>query len=139
MKKATDYILKSKVGITMRLWHENMLTELPRQQLLGQHRECCALRGFGWKKKHATVNYIFEYSPFKLFQYHKKVMLEMQRRGYKNDLLWENPTYRGKQCPPYEEILPEKASSPIYPEHDEGYMTECLKNLAEKGIYLTSK
>ena len=57
-------ILKSKVGNKMRLWHEDMLTELPRQQLLGQHRECCALRGFGWNKKHATVNYIFNYSPY---------------------------------------------------------------------------
>ncbi|MBO1911863.1 hypothetical protein J4G37_44625, partial [Microvirga sp. 3-52] len=44
-------ILTSKVGIIMRLWHEDMLMELPRQQLLGQHRECCALRGFGWNKK----------------------------------------------------------------------------------------
>jgi uncharacterized protein (TIGR02328 family) len=129
-------ILK-KVGNKMRLWHEDMLTELPRQQLLGQHRECCALRGFGWNKKHATVNYIFNYSPYKLFQYHMKVMREMQRRGYKNDPLWENPTYRGKLCPPYGEVLTEKASSPIYPEHDEDYMKECLENLAGKGIQLT--
>lgn len=31
----------------MRLWHEAMITHLPRQQLLGQHRECAALRGNG--------------------------------------------------------------------------------------------
>lgn len=29
----------------MRLWHEALIKKLPRQQLLGQHRECCALRG----------------------------------------------------------------------------------------------
>ena len=29
----------------MRLWHEDLIHKLPRQQLLGQHRECCALRG----------------------------------------------------------------------------------------------
>lgn len=29
----------------MRLWHEKLISKLPRQQLLGQHRECCALRG----------------------------------------------------------------------------------------------
>ena len=39
----------------MRLWHEELISKLPRQQLLGQHRECCALRGNGWGKKHATV------------------------------------------------------------------------------------
>ena len=55
----------------MRLWHEKLISKLPRQQLLGQHRECCALRGNGWGKKHATVDYVFHYSPYKLFQYHQ--------------------------------------------------------------------
>lgn len=32
----------------MRLWHEKLLNQLPRQQLLGQHRETAALRGKGW-------------------------------------------------------------------------------------------
>jgi len=135
--KRIFFIKKSKVVKRLRLWYEDMLTELPRQQLLGQHRECCALRGLGWNKKHATVNYVFNYSPYKLFQYHMKVMMEMQRRGYNNDPLWENPAYRGKQCPPYDEVLPEESSSPIYPEHDEAYMKECLENLAGKGIHLT--
>ena len=44
----------------MRLWHESLISKLPRQQLLGQHRECCALRGNGWGKKHSVVNYVFE-------------------------------------------------------------------------------
>lgn len=39
----------------MRLWHEELISKLPRQQLLGQHRECCALRGNGWGKKHARM------------------------------------------------------------------------------------
>ena len=28
----------------MRLWHQDLIPKLPRPQLLGQHRECCALR-----------------------------------------------------------------------------------------------
>lgn len=32
----------------MRLWHQNLISWLPRQQLLGQHRELAALRGRGW-------------------------------------------------------------------------------------------
>ena len=48
----------------MRLWHEDLIGKLPRSQLLGQHRECCALRGNGWGKKHATVDYVFSYSPY---------------------------------------------------------------------------
>ena len=39
----------------MRLWHEALISKLPRQQLLGQHRECCALRGAGWGRKHSVV------------------------------------------------------------------------------------
>ncbi len=35
----------------MRLWHEALISRLPRPRLLGQHRECCALRGNGWEQK----------------------------------------------------------------------------------------
>ncbi|HEL0091716.1 TPA: hypothetical protein TT920_002046, partial [Streptococcus equi subsp. zooepidemicus] len=55
----------------MRLWHQDLISKLPRPQLLGQHRECCALRGNGWGKKHATVNYVFDYSPYRLYAYHR--------------------------------------------------------------------
>ena len=67
----------------MRLWHQDLIPKLPRPQLLGQHRECCALRGNGWGKKHATVNYVFDYSPYRLYAYHRLIMEEMTARGYK--------------------------------------------------------
>ena len=51
----------------MRLWHQDMINKLPRQQLLGQHRDCCALRGNGWGRQYATVNYVFRYSPYLLY------------------------------------------------------------------------
>ena len=91
----------------MRLWHQDLISKLPRPQLLGQHRECCALRGNGWGKKHATV------SPE-----------------------WWEPTYRGKTCPAYPELEEEALSTFIYPEHQATYLQECLDNLAEKGIQL---
>lgn len=50
----------------MRLWHEYLIPQLPRQQLLGQHRELAALRGNGWGRKHATVDYVFDHSPYKI-------------------------------------------------------------------------
>lgn len=43
----------------MRLWHESLLTRLPRQQLLGQHRELAALRGNGWGEKNTQQLTIF--------------------------------------------------------------------------------
>jgi len=122
----------------MRLWHEDLITLLPRQQLLGQHRECCALRGKGWEKNHATVNYVFNYSPYKLYQYHLLIMKEMLKRGYKPDKKWFDPLYRGQSCPKYEHIKHVKLEQPIYIEHDDLYLQECLTNLKEKGIDLSS-
>ena len=58
----------------MRLWHEALIPQLPRPQLLGQHRECCALRGNGWGRKHATVDYVFTHSPYRLYAYHRLIM-----------------------------------------------------------------
>lgn len=120
----------------MRLWHENMIDKLLRQQLLGQHRECCALRGNGWEKPHLTVNYAFDYDPYKLYQYHILIIEEMKNRGYKPDLKWEDPYYRGKTCQAYENINEIDITNPIYPEHDDEYMEECVKNLEEKEIFI---
>ncbi|ASK62247.1 hypothetical protein CFK37_08775 [Virgibacillus phasianinus] len=119
----------------MRLWHEDLLSRLPRQQLLGQHRECCALRGNGWGKRHATVNYVFNYSPYKLFLYHQKVMDEMKKRGYRNDPAWEDPTYRGKISDSHSNgSLGDTNVEARYPEHDDNYLQECIDNLHKKGI-----
>jgi uncharacterized protein (TIGR02328 family) len=124
----------------MRLWHEELIPYLPRQQLLGQHREACALRGLGWNKPHATVNYVFNYSYKRLYYYHYIVMQEMTRRGYKVSEEWFDPIYRGKKC---KRIIKDLGinlkwlslkKGNVYPEHDENYLNECLNNLIGKGI-----
>ena len=128
----------------MRLWHQSLISKLPRQQLLGQHRECCALRGKGWGKKHSVVDYVFKYSPEKLVAYHLIVMFEMKKRGYKPDPIWENCNYRGKVlgeedfwCDPASvNVLFKYSYKNLYPEHNDSYLKECLDNLAEKGIIL---
>ena len=120
----------------MRLWHEALIEKLPRAQLLGQHRECCALRGKGWAKKHSTVNYVFNYSPYKLFQYHLEVMDEMKKRGYHPDESWFDPLYRGQKYEAYLELKKITQTLPIYPEHNEAYLESCRENLKEKGIII---
>lgn len=122
----------------MRLWHEDLIKNLPRQ-LLGQHRECAALRGKGWGKPHSTVNYVFEHSPYKLYLYHKLVMEEMKNRGYKPDPLWENPNYRGKNESEYDNLEKKKITKPIYKEHDNKYLQECIENLKSKNIDISVK
>lgn len=122
----------------MRLWHDCLITFLPRQQLIGQHRECCALRGKGWGKTHATVNYVFQYTPYRLYLYHRLVMNEMKDRGYNVDALWMDPLYRGKHCEPHQFLERLSiAEVPIYPEHNDTYLHECLKNLEDKGITIS--
>lgn len=123
----------------MRLWHESLIKNLPRQQLLGQHRECCALRGNGWGKAHSTVSYVFDYTPMELFLYHRLIMNEMRNRGYNPSSVWENPLYRGLKCAPFtslQEIV--EIKTPIYAEHNDEYLTECLDNLLAKNIDLIS-
>ena len=103
----------------MRLWHETLIPLLPRQQLLGQHREVATLRGKGWGKKHATVDYVFTHSYYKLFQFHLLVLAEMEKRSYTPD-----------------PVAPVPLTHPIYPEHNDSYLAECLLNLEQKGILL---
>jgi uncharacterized protein (TIGR02328 family) len=141
----------------MRLWHEALIPLLPRQQLLGQHRECCALRGLGWGKPQSTVNYVFKHPYAWLVVYHKKVMNEMEERGYTVDFRWYDANYRGKTAG-YDHVL-EVTDSPswlwsavyekdtlgllykttVYPEHNEKYLNECLENLARKGIVINKE
>ena len=127
----------------MRLWHESLLSKLPRQQLLSQHRECAALRSNSWDKKHSTVDYIFENPYLKLVAYHMRVMAEMERRGYEVDLEWKQYNYRGKNLG-YDNYNGEDLASlqvylkrfPVYSEHNEAYLNECLDNLSKKGVKL---
>jgi len=125
----------------MRLWHETLIPHLPRQQLLGQHRECCALRGNGWNKRHSVVNYVFEYPPEQLFLYHEAIMKEMENRGYNVDPLWKNAEYRGKKCDPFDREVFTKGKHIdknvlFYPEHNEHYLQECIDNLLGKNIHI---
>ena len=132
----------------MRLWHYSLISKLPRQQLLGQHRECCALRGNGWGKKHSVVNYVFDHPYYHLFLYHKMIMNEMERRGFHVCWTWKNSSYRGKTIgydnskftqlnfPKTWNMIDEICGYPqkVYFEHDDGYLKECFENLKRKGI-----
>ena len=130
----------------MRLWHQSMIPYLDRQRLLGAHRECCALRGAGWGRAHATVNYVFENKPEKLVAYHKLIMREMRSRGYHPDEIWENPAYRGKTLGVQEEWVDSAEVETLlnktivgeihtlYQEHNLEYLSDCVNNLKQKGV-----
>jgi uncharacterized protein (TIGR02328 family) len=134
----------------MRLWHQSLIPYLPRQQLLGQHRECAALRGAGWGRKHATVDYVFTHSPEHLVAYHYLIMDEMEKRGYKPDPVWRNTFWRGNTLG-FDEfwalggtvqtllLISNRDNAPLYPEHNDDYLQECLDNLKSKNIIIDFK
>lgn len=128
----------------MRLWHQLLIPYLDRQRLLSQHRECCALRGKGWGRNHATVNYVFEDDPSCLFAYHVVVMNEMEKRGYKPDPVWRNPFWRGTSIGEDEQFAdPDmcddmttyiyKKHGLVYDAHNDEYLRECVELLRSKG------
>ena len=69
----------------MRLRHIDLLSKLPRQQLLGQWRECVALIGNGFGKKHKTVDYVFKYSDKRLIKYASQVYKHILYLVYNHD------------------------------------------------------
>lgn len=126
----------------MRLWHQSLLSKLPQKQLCGQWRECAALLGNGWGKKHLVVNYVFDHSESFLVAYSILVFFEMKRRGYN-----PNPKMmRNQLLKRYSEeevnkfiVLGKDISRRgliIYKEHDNNYLKECILNLKNKGIVI---
>ena len=124
----------------MRLWHMALIKQLSNQRLLGQHRECCALRGKGWGKPHSTVDYVFKRNYQRLWQYHNIVINEMLSRKMNIDANWYHVLYRGKILGYVEsKDLPRPEGgmcvwpNNVYPEHDDAYLAECVRLLEERG------
>ena len=128
----------------MRLWHQVLIPYIDNKRLYAQHRECCALRGKGWGRKHATVDYVFKYDLAHLYAYHCIVIHEISRRyrAFTIDINWYGRTYRGKNLPLASltevGIYLYSDGELIYAEHDDRYLKECLLNLKSKGAELVN-
>lgn len=126
----------------MRLWHQLLIPYLDNKRLLSQHRECCALRGKGWGRKHSTVDYVFTYNVSHLFEYHNIVMMEMFKRGYSvKNHYWYAAEYRGQSLKflshsDVDSYHYYPGNPLIFKEHDDNYLKECLSILKEKGAKL---
>ncbi len=64
----------------MRLWAEQLIPNLPQKQLCGQWRECIALLGKGFGRKHKTVDYVFKY-PEHNNEYIQECLLNLKQKG----------------------------------------------------------
>ena len=116
----------------MRLWHKDLISKLPREQLVAQWRECSAIAGAIIKNgtpNHLLVNYVLDYPLDMFISYSELIRKEMTLRGYKtmdsvmNKIKSLKPNYKKYT---YNEIYQEI--------HNEEYYKICLWNLREKYI-----
>lgn len=106
----------------MRLWHTDLISVLPRQQLLGQWRELNSI--FVKQDKHILINFVYEYEKDDLFSYSLMVISEMNRRGYKVN----SSNFRAY----FEEGKYGIITKPFAGKMTERYLRQCLYNLQEK-------
>lgn len=118
----------------MRCWHKDLIPVLPRQQLLGQWRECCLIARNIAKKgtpKHILVNRIMDYSLNHFAVYTAKVITEMQRRNYKvvPERFWGWMAATNWVHPMY------ICNGSLFDDwHNDTYLRQCLYNLEEKAM-----
>lgn len=112
----------------MRLWHKDLIPVLPKQQLLGQWRECCLIAKNIAEKgtpNHLLVNRIMDYSIDHFWAYVEKVCMEMERRGYRCDF------HRIEKYRPDDlDLVPIKYLFADW--HNIRYLYQCFYNLQEK-------
>ena len=113
----------------MRLWHKDLIDVLPRQQLIAQWRECCAIaRNIAENDtpNHILVNKVMDYPRQHFIAYTFLVRNEMLKRGYKCD--GENFT---KWLDEWDSFKINK--SDIFDGwHNDRYLKQCYYNLQEK-------
>lgn len=117
----------------MRLWHKDLIPVLPRQQLLGQWRECCAIMANIAKNgtpNHVLVNKIMEYPPEHFYAYAKRVHIEMTVRGYNADVNKLNDGFKNAFGLSSVRFVDDDELYSSW--HDDRYLTQCFYNLQEK-------
>ena len=117
----------------MRLWHKDLIPVLPRQQLLGQWRECCAImRNIETKgtPNHVLVNKIMDYPPMHIYVYASIIHDEMKNRGYRCNFEKFMDSY--EMAGEFDELSTVGSESVFDGWMNERYLTQCYFNLQEK-------
>lgn len=114
----------------MRLWHKDLISALPRQQLVAQWRELSSIATNIRTKgtpNHILVNKIMDYPLDHFISYATLIRVEMMTRGYKTmDRVWNNicSVTDSYNLLPFSEIYSEW--------HNYKYYVQCYCNLEEK-------
>ena len=114
----------------MRLWHRDLISALPREQLVAQWRELSSIAGAIQKNStpnHLLVNFVLDYDYDNFISYALEVREEMTRRGYRtmqsvmDKIVNLKPDYNRL---PFEKIYEDKMTL--------DYLQVCYWNLYEK-------
>ena len=127
----------------MRLWHKDLIPYLPRQQLISQWRECCAIAGSIAKKgtpNHLLVNKVMEFHAFHFWNYCSLIGEEFKKRGYeiseKSFEKFKDNFFKGFEKD-FRTLCVSTNTNIAFEElffnwHNERYLKQCLFNLQEK-------
>lgn len=111
----------------MRLWHKDLIAVLPKQQLLGQWRECCCIARnikVNGTPNHLLVNKVMDYPIAQFYNYGLMVAKEMSNKGYKVDR-----TRFTKYFP----LAARTIETNLFEGwHNDRYLMQCYYNLQEK-------
>lgn len=119
----------------MRMWHKDLISYLPRKQLLSQWRELSAIVGSIQKHgtpNHILVNNVLNYPLTHFEAYTNLIDNEMVRRGYK-----VANSVRNKICNFCYNSRSTAVNDITYDQlysgwHNERYLKQCMANLEEK-------
>lgn len=112
----------------MRLWHKDLIPYLPRQQFLGQWRECCCVAKNIVEKgtpNHILVNKIRDYPLVHFMTHTWLVYTELINRNYKPDFEKFSKYLNLDVTCVYKKDIFKKW-------HNDRYLIQCMSNLEEK-------
>lgn len=107
----------------MRLWHQSLLSVLPKSQLLAQWRELNSI--FAKENRHILINYIYDYPKDDLSSYTQLVLHEMRSREINIRTVDKMERY-------FTDGPFEKVTHPFVHHHNKEYFEICYFNLKEK-------
>ena len=122
----------------MRLWHKDLLCVLPKQQLVSQWRECCAIArtiAVIGTPNHILVNRIMDYPISHFYAYAHLVIEEMNKRGFAITVTayakFEEYIFKIVDKSDVEQNEP-SFETLFYNWHNDRYLWQCFYNLEEK-------
>lgn len=119
--------------ITIRLWHKDLIPYLPKNQLLGQWRECCCIAkniADNGTPNHILVNKVLNYPLKHFYTYGLLIYNEMRKRNYKTNMNKFEKYFNGENG----EVQIQTTGQVFKGWHNDIYLKICLYNLYEKAL-----